>query len=57
MFIFGGAFIAQWGIGFCLDTVTSLGVPRNTAFAWTLIGLAVLQMASLLWFLRGQKSA
>jgi predicted MFS family arabinose efflux permease len=51
MFIFAGAFGVQWAVGFGIDTITGLGAPRNQAFAWMLIGLAVLQCVSLLSFL------
>ena len=47
---FSGAFIVQWGIGLTVDLFISFGIPRDAALTRAFLCLAVLQAASLLWY-------
>lgn len=52
MFVFIGAFIVQWAVGFAIELMTRHGADTRTAFTTALGVLAVLQLAALLWSLK-----
>lgn len=49
--MFVGAFLLQWGIGLVVDLFQSFGMLRASALASAFTIMAVLQLASLAWYL------
>lgn len=54
LFFFTGSFFMQWGIGLVIDLFQQLGVAEKAAYSATLLTLATLQCAAVLWFLRAR---
>lgn len=54
LFFFTGSFFMQWGIGLVIDLFQQLGVAEKAAYSATLLTLAALQCAAVLWFLRAR---
>ncbi len=52
---FGGTFIVQWGIGLVVDLLIARGYSQGNALRLAFAGLAVLQLASLVWFILRRK--
>ncbi|NYE23098.1 MFS transporter [Pigmentiphaga litoralis] len=57
MFVFVGAFIAQWSVGLVVDLLRETGLSRPHAFMLTLGGVAILQTAAFVWFLYQERMA
>lgn len=49
LFMFGGAFLVQWGIGLLIDGFHILGLPYERAYPSTLLILATLHALSIVW--------
>ncbi len=55
--MFVGAFLLQWGIGLVVDLFQSFGMLRASALASAFTIMAVLQFASLAWYLTKRNSS
>jgi MFS family permease len=54
--IFSGVFVLQWAIGFGIDALQHLGLPRVHAFQWTFGLLGACTLAAWLFFLNKPRS-
>lgn len=54
---FSGAFMVQWGIGLLVDLFMAQGNPRDVSLTRAFLCLAVMQTASVLWFMLRRPAA